>query len=536
MNFRSTLLCALALVTLAGCGGGKAGSGSSASGRTDTLIWARGADSSGLDPAAETDGESLNVAANIFDGLVRFKAGTTEIEPALAKSWEISPDGRTYTFHLREGVKFHDGAPVDAAAVVFSLERQRDENHPAHKLSDQFGYWGAMGMGEIVSTIEATDSMTVRITLKRPEVPLLADLAMQFAEIVSPTAVMKYGKEFKRHPVGSGPWIFVEWKPDQRIVLDANPEYWDGAPKIKRVIWTVIKEPSARTQAYLAGNIDGFEGINPHEAELLRKSPNTRIISQAGMNVCYLAFNMDRKPFDDLKVRQALVHAVNRDRIIKGYYQGMAEVSATILPSSLWGHADDVKPYSYDPALSKKLLAEAGFSNGFETELWYMTGSRPYVFEPEKVAAAMREDFEAVGIRAKMVTYDWTTYLSKIQKGDHTMNLIGWSGDNGDPDNFLYTLFSIASANSIPAQNYSFLRDKELDGYLTKAKITPDQAARSELYKQAQRRMDSLTPALPIAQSQQIVVVRGNAKNLILSPDTRKRWELMEIGPASAGK
>lgn len=524
--------CALfALLALTGCGKGSAPS--AAPGREGTLIWARGADSSGLDPAGETDGESLNVAANIFDGLVRFKAGTTEIEPALAKSWEISPDGLTYTFKLREGVKFHDGTPVDAAAVLFSLNRQHDPAHPAHKLSDQFGYWGSMDMSNIIATVEqGGDPLTVVIRLKHAEAPLLADLAMQFAAIVSPTAVMKHGAEFKRHPVGSGPWKFAEWQPGQRIVLEANSDYWDGAPKLKRVMWMVIKEPSARTQAYLAGNIDGFEGINPHEAELLRKSPDTQILTQAGMNVCYLAFNMDRKPFDNLKVRQALVHAVNRERIVKNYYQGMADVAATMLPPSLWGHAADVKPYAYDPALSKKLLAEAGFPNGFETEFWYMTAARPYVFEPEKVAAAVREDFEAVGVKAKMVTFDWTTYLSKVQKGEHTAMLIGWSGDNGDPDNFLNTLLSTASANSTPAQNYSFFRDPELDGYLQKAKTTPDHAARVALYQNAQRRIDAMAPVLPIAHSQQVVVVRGNVKNFILSPDTRKHWELLEIAPA----
>ena len=523
---RALLALGLPLFFAAGCNG-KSGSGAAVKGSTGPIVWARGADSSGLDPAAETDGESLNVAANIFDGLVRFKVGTTEVEPALAKSWEISADGKTYTFHLRDGVKFHDGTPVNADAVVFSLERQRDVNHPAHALATQYGYWGSMDMNNIVAKVDKTDDATVVIHLQHAEAPLLADLAMQFAEIVSPTAVMKWGREFGRHPVGSGPYKFAEWQPGQRIVLQANEEYWDGAPKLKTVIWTVIKEASQRTQSFLAGQIDGFEGINAVEVEQLKAAPGATVLTQPGMNVCYLAINMDKKPFDNLKVRQAIAYAIDRDKIVANFYQGMGQSAASMIPPSMWGFNEALKPYPHDPAKAKALLAEAGFPNGFDTEFWYMTAPRPYIFAPSEVAAQIRQDFEAVGIRAKMVTFDWTTYLQKTQKGEHTMNLIGWSGDNGDPDNFLNTLLSTAAADSKPAQNYSFFRDPETDGYLAAAKTNPDLAARTALYKKAQQRIYDMVPTVPLAHSLQVVVVNSRLAQLKLSPDTRKRWELM---------
>ncbi len=350
-------------------------------GRDETLIWARGADASGLDPASETDGESLNVAVNIFDGLVRFKTGTTEIEPSLATSWEISPDGLTYTFHLRPHVKFTDGRPVNADAVVFSLERQRDENHPAHKLASQFVYWGSMDMNNILESVRKTDDATVVMKLKHPEAPFLADLAMQFAMIVSPDAVMKQGKNFSRHPVGSGAYTLVEWQAGQKLVLQANPDWWGGKPKVKRVIWTVIKDNSSRTQAYLAGNVDGFEGVNPFELEKIKAAPKTQILTQAGMNVFYLAMNMDKKPFDNLKVRQAFAYAINRERIVKNFYGGMATPAATMLPPSLWGHDSSLQPYPYDPEKAKALLKEAGIATPLDVTL---TLPPPHASRPDR--------------------------------------------------------------------------------------------------------------------------------------------------------
>jgi peptide/nickel transport system substrate-binding protein len=517
---------------LSGCKGGSAprSAGAGTSGRDEVLVWAHGADASGLDPAQETDGESLNIAANIFDGLVRFKTGGTEIEPSLAEKWDISPDGKTYTFHLRAGVKFTDGTPVNADAVVFSLERQRDENHPAHKLASQFVYWGSMDMNTILESVEKKDDATVVMKLKHPEAPFLADLAMQFAMIVSPDAVLKAGRDFSHHPVGSGAYKLVEWQAGQKLVLEANNDWWGGKPKVKRVIWTVIKDNSSRTQAYLAGNIDGFEGINPFELQKIKDAPHTQVLTQAGMNVFYLAMNMDKKPFDSLKVRQAFAFAINKERIVKNFYGGTATVAATMLPPSLWGHDDSLQPYAFDPDKAKALLKEAGFPGGFEAEFWYFNAPRPYCPAPEKVAAQIQQDLAQVGIKAKLVTFDWTTYLEKTQKGEHAAMLIGWSGDNGDPDNFLYTLLSTASAK-LPAQNYAFFRDPEVDGLLNKAKFESDLAKRTQYYIQAQKLIYERAPVVPLAHNLQIAVASDRIQGLRLSPDTRKRWEEVTLLP-----
>ena len=220
-----------------------------------TLVWGRGGDSVGLDPSHEDDGESFKVAENIFDTLVQFKPASTEIEPGLATSWEIADDGLTYTFNLRQGVSFHDGTPFNAAAVVFSIERQFVPNHPFASVGGPYKYWGYMGMSDIVKTVRAINDSTVQFQLKKPEAPFLANLAMNFSVIVSPAAIKKHGDQFGRNPVGTGPFKFVEWIPDDRIVLEANREYWGGKPFLDRVIFRSIPDNTARLLARRAGEV-----------------------------------------------------------------------------------------------------------------------------------------------------------------------------------------------------------------------------------------------------------------------------------------
>ncbi|MEO6462761.1 MAG: ABC transporter substrate-binding protein, partial [Candidatus Eisenbacteria bacterium] len=451
------------------------------------LVFARGHDSVRLDPGHETDGESFKVIDNIYENLVTYADTTTDLVPELASRWEVSEDGLAYTFHLRPGVVFHDGTPLNAEAVVFSLDRQREMTppHPFHSVGGPYAYWQGMGMDDIVAGITAADDSTVVMTLKRRNSPFLANLAMGFAAIVSPTAAQQHGEDFFKHPVGTGPFKFVEWVKDDRIVLERNAEYWGPKAWLDRVVIRSIPENTVRLLALESDEVMGMDGINTELARRLQDNRAYQLLQQPGMNVGYMAMNMDKPPFDNADVRVAINHAVNREGIVQGLYGGFGTPAVNPLPPTLWGYNRAVVGYAYDPAKAKELLAKAGFPNGFKTELWAMTGPRPYMPDPLKVAEAIQSDLKAVGIDASLKTLEWGTYLDQVQNGKAPMALFGWTGDNGDPDNFLYTLLGKA-ATRLPAQNVAFYRSDEVDGLLIQAQEEVDMAKRTALYEQAQ--------------------------------------------------
>ncbi len=508
---------------VAGCTGGKSERVVEVS---DTLIFGRGGDSVGLDPAHEDDGESFKVCNNIYDTLVRFKDGSTELEPGLATHWDASSDGLIWTFHLREGVVFHDNTPCDAQAVVASLKRQMDIEppHRFHKLGGPFKYWQNMGMDDVVGDIEATGSHTVVFRLKKQSAPFVANLAMNFSSIVSPTALDKWGDDYARHPVGTGPYRFVEWIKDDRVVLERNEAYWAGSPPIRRVVFRSIPENSVRFIALRNGDVHGIDGIVPDDVEALKADPRFQLLSQPGMNVGYLAMNCDKAPFDDVRVRRAVNHAINRPAIIHALYRGLATAAVNPLPPTVWSYHEGLEPYGYDPERARALLAEAGLADGFDTDLWAMPVPRPYMPDATRLAQAIQADLNAVGIRAEIVTYEWGTYLDYVQRGKHEMCLLGWTGDNGDPDNFLYTLLDAETAKRVPSQNVAFYKNDEVHELLIEAQRSPDHDLRVAHYRRAQELIHADAPWCPIAHSTQLIAFDQRVKNYILHPTGQVRF------------
>ncbi|MFQ5895644.1 MAG: ABC transporter substrate-binding protein, partial [Nitrospinota bacterium] len=416
--------------------------------RGGTLVFGRGGDSVGLDPALQTDGNSFMVTDNLYDQLVHFREKSTELAPGLAERWEVSEDGLRYTFHLRRGVRFHDGSPFDADAVVFSLGRQmarpklRWHGKPLSlpRPAGAYQYWASMAMDEIVDRVEALGRHRVRITLKRREAPFLANLAMQFASIVSPRAALRWGEDFSQHPVGTGPFRFVRWVKDDLIELRRNPTFWGGAPPLARVIFRAIPDNTARLLELEAGSVDILQHPNPEDLPRLARDPRFRLVRQAGMNVAYLGFNTERDPFRDRRVRRAIAHAIQKRALVEALYLGLGRAAVNPLPPMVWGYHKGIRGYPHDPKRARELLREAGFPGGFETTLWTMTVPRPYMPKPLRVAEAIQADLRKVGVRARIVTFEWGTYLHKTRQGEHDMFLLGWTGDNGDPDNFLFIL------------------------------------------------------------------------------------------------
>ncbi len=328
-----------------------------AKGGKKIFVYSRGSDAISLDPAIPDDGESFKAIIQIYDGLIKYKAGSTELIPGLATSWDVSTDGLTYTFHLRKGVKFHDGTPFNADAVVFSIDRQLPG-----KATDNMAY-ASFTFG-LVKTVEKVDDYTVKITLSQPYTPFLANLAMGLsAPIVSPTAVKKYGADWgNKYAVGTGPFILEKWDHGMKtITLKKNPNYWDGAPLLDEVIIKVTDDNTVRANEVIAGDVDMIDGIAPADVERLKGDANVKFITGPGMNVSYCAFRTNRPPFDNAKVREAISHAVDLDAIVQTLYKGTATRSNCVMPPGFFGYAPNVKPYTYDLDLAVKLLREAGY-------------------------------------------------------------------------------------------------------------------------------------------------------------------------------
>jgi ABC-type transport system substrate-binding protein len=489
------------------------------------LIYGRGGDSVSLDPGKETDGESLNVCDNIFETLVRFKPGSTEIEPALAESWEVKNGGKEYIFKLRSGVKFHDGTDMNADAVVFSMLRQHDPKHEAYSYAKSWDYWGDMGFSKLITSIEAVGQDRVKIVLTHPEAPFLANLAMSFAAVVSPTAVRKFKADFAKNPVGTGAFSFGGWTKGERIVLNRFDGYWGTKAYVQRVIIRSIPDSSARLNAYLAKEIHMMNLPTPDQVASIKKvRKDSQVIQKEAMNVAYLALNTQKKPFDNVKVRQAINLAIDKKALISGVYSGMGREAVNPLPPTVWGYNDAIKPYPFDVAKAKQLLAEAGFAKGFDTELYYMPVSRPYMPDGKTVATAIQANLKQVGINAKLVTFEWAIYLEKTKNGEHPMALLGWTGDNGDPDNFLHVLLSGTNAVA-PANNIAFYNNKEVTALLESARREVNQSKRAELYKKAQVQIHADAPWVPLAHSMDLMPMDPAVQGFVLNPTGTRRFD-----------
>ncbi len=498
------LLLAVALAT--GCARKeKKGSGA-------TFIWGRSGDAVKLDPALVTDGESVQVITNLFDTLVTFKPGSTELMPWLATSWTTSDDGLVWTFALREGVQFHDGTAVNAKAVVFTFERQKDKDHPARKKDDVFAYYTTNFRA--LKSIEAVDEHTVRFTLSQPYAPFLSALALFSCSIVSPAAFDRE-VDFSMHPVGSGAFVFESWQRDSQIVLTANTKHWD-APKIGRLIFKPIENPQARLKELESGGIHGMDNPDLLDIASAEKDSALSVVRKPGINVCYLALNNQKKPFDDKRVRQAIAFAIDKKRLIRAAYDGKADPAVTMCPRSMAGYHDitDRKP-SIDRA--KQLLADAGFPDGFSTVLWYPAIQRTYLPDSGGTAIQIQQDLKAIGIDAKLKKVEWAAYLSATSNGDHPMCILGWMADIFDPDNFLYVLLDKDNAVA-PAENRSFYRGERVHQLLLQAQRSAEWSKRQALYAEIQTALHEDVPCVPLATAPDFRILSSRVAGYELYP------------------
>ncbi|HET7578646.1 MAG TPA: ABC transporter substrate-binding protein [Bacillales bacterium] len=466
-----------------------------------TLVVGRGGDSVSLDPALPTDGESFKVVRDIFETLVNFnyeKQNTELVNTGLAKKWEISDDGKTYTFYLRKGIQFQDGTDFNAKAVVFNFKRWADPKNKG-KIDYYPILFGGFKKDDIIKSVEATGKYTVKVTLNHPYAPFLKQLEMPPFSIVSPTALKKWGEDFGKHPVGTGPFKFVKWKPNNIIVLEKNDDYWKkGLPKLNRVIFKVIKSNRARLTALENGEIDLMTGLDPNDINEVKNKKGIKVYYRPPLNVGYLGMTVTRKPFDNRKVRLAMNYAINKKALVKAFFSDKAKVAVSPLPPTVFGFNSKLDPYQYNPKKAKKLLAEAGYPNGFKMDLWAMPVPRPYMPNGEKIAQALQADLAKVGIKAKIVTYDWATYLQKIAQGKADTCLLGWTGGTGGPDAFLTNMFS---SSSIGGNNSSRYSNPKVDQLLKKARRAGNKEKRKQLYEKIQLLIHKDAPWVPLVHS-----------------------------------
>jgi dipeptide transport system substrate-binding protein len=491
-------------------------------------------------PAMNTTGTSLDAARPIYNKLVQFTPGATTVEPGLAEKYEISDGGKTITFQLRKGVKFHSGVngftptrDLNADDVIFSFERQWKPDHPFAKVSGgAYDYFNDMGMPDLLESITKDGDNTVVMKLKEPNAPIIANLAMDFATIQSAEYadfLMKAGKpeQFDQIPVGTGPFSFVDYQKDAVIRFKANPDYWGGKPKIDDLVYAITPDATARYAKLKANECQVMIAPNPADLADMKANADVQVLEQAGLNIGYLSMNVTKPPFDKLEVRQAVAMAIDRDAILKEVYQGAGQKAKNPIPPTMWSYDEGTVDYVYDPDKAKEMLKAAGVES-LETDLWWMPVQRPYNPNAKRMAEMMQADLAKVGINAKLVSYEWGEYRKRLQAGEHQMGLLGWTGDNGDPDNFFF-LAGCDKDGKPAAQNLSKICDAKFNEHMMKARTLTDQAERTTIYKEMQKIHHDQVMWLNVAHSTVFEPVRKSVSGYKISPFGAHEFHLVDV-------
>lgn len=491
------------------------------------LIYGAGGQPVNLEPGNITDGNSLIVQNQIYNRLIEFKLGSTDLEPSLAESWSASSDGKTWTFKLRQGVKFHDGTDFNAEAVKFNVDRWWDKNSPNgfRNAGKNYQIWRQMFGGyrgepnSLIQAVNVVNPNTIQFVLKQPFAAFPTAIAASYYGIASPAAIQKAGANYGTPTggaVGTGGFVFKEWRSGDRIVLEKNPNYWkSGFPKSNQLVMRFVTDASARLAQLRAGQLDFTVDLAPDQKAEIERDANLTVVNRPSFNVGYLALNPSYKPLSDVRVRQAIAHAINQQAIVQSFWQGAAESSPHFVPKALdWARSPSIKDYEHNPQRAKELLTQAGYPNGFDLDLWYMPVSRPYFPTPKPIAEAFAADLKAVGIRANLKTKDWTAYLAdRLKSPGYQSFMLGWTGDYGDPDTFYYPHFGAGS--TVDIGNW---KNPQVLQLLDQARATSDRATRSKLYAQVDEIVHREVVRLPIVHSEPLLVQRKTIQGWVPSP------------------
>ncbi len=501
---------------------------SSAAAQANTLVYCSEGSPEGFDPALFTAGTTFDASSHpIYNRLLEFETGTTNVIPGLAESVEASDDGLEYTFKLREGVKFHSNdeftptRDFNADDVIFSFMRQKDEGHPYNQVSGgTWEYFQGMGMPDLVESIEKIDDYTVKFTLSKPEAPFVANMAMDFASILSAEyadAMMEAGTPEKLNtaPIGTGPFSFVAYQKDAVIRYAQNADYWKAPADVENLIFAITPDASVRYQKLKAGECHVMPYPNPADIQAMKDDADINMMEQEGLNVGYLAYNTTVAPFDNPKVRKALNMAIDKQAIIDVVFQGSGQAAKNPIPPTMWGYNDAITDDPYDPEAAKAMLEAEGVS-GLSMKVWAMPVQRPYNPNARRMAELIQADFAKIGVDVEIVSYEWGEYLSRSKELNRDgAVLLGWTGDNGDPDNFLAVLLG---CDGREASNRAQWCHQPFEDLILQAKQTTDQAERTKLYEDAQVIFKDQAPWATIAHSVVYMPMRNEVQGYKVHP------------------
>jgi peptide/nickel transport system substrate-binding protein len=500
------LMLSVALI-MTGCSGTSSTPASGEKAQDGILIIARSTDAELIDPGFGWSEGDIDIIYHLYDGLVKFKNDDLEVEPALATEWKVSEDGKTWTFKLREGVKFHDGTDFNAEAVVQTFKRILDENNKYYGVV-QGGYsYLEYLMADVVEDVVAVDEYTVDFKLNQVFAPFLTYMGYYSQFIVSPTALDEYGAKFPQNPVGTGPFVFDKWQRGEYVQLKVNENYWGEKPIIDTLIFKCVPESSTRLMELQSGQVDVIKALDPGQLSKVEADENLELLSVPGANLFYAAFNCTKEPFNNQKVRQAINHAIDMDKIVEVIYEGSGTRAINSLPPTVFSFDETAGPYEYNPQKAKELLAEAGYPNGFETNLYSFIYARPYVAKPVQVAEVIKADLEAVGVKVNIVTNEWATHSDIMDNMKHDIGLSGWY-DIPYPSNFL-------KAMALEGANTGYMPD-ELVELAKAAWATYDRAEQEEIYKEFQHKLYEGAPLIPIAHNNYTAAISKNVKGFEL--------------------
>lgn len=511
-----------------------------------TLVYAGAADPTYLDPALVSDGESFRVTKQIFEGLVDFRPGTTRIVPSLATSWSVSRNGRAYTFNLRRGVRFHDGTAFNARAVCANFNRWYNFTGPFRDASATYYYQqifaGFRGQATaLYQSCRAARSHRAVITLRRKNGPFLPSLVLSAFAMQSPTAMARWGANqgsiqngvFRptglyafRHPTGTGPYRLQSWTVGQSVVLVRNPTYWGRRPRLARVIIRPIADNTARVQALQTGEVLGMDLLAPQLVSTVRRNSRLKVLSRPAFNVAYVTIQSSKAPMNDIRVRRAVAHGLNRQLVVRSFYAGRAQVAHQFMPPSLPGYEPKVTKYSFNPTRARQLLRQAGCGPPCKIEFWYPTGvSRPYMPDPKANFEAFRASLEQSGFDVETRSAPWRPdYVANVNQGTAGhLNLIGWTGDYADADNFVGTFFQGGSPQ------FGF-NNAQLNRLLDRAEQETNQARRVRLYKQANRLIMQVLPGVPYAHSTPALGFNRRVRGYFTSPIGTDEFNTVYLG------
>ena len=505
-----------------------------------TLIYCSEGSPEGFDPAPYTAGTTFNASSRpLYNRLVEFERGTTNIIPGLAESWEVSDDSLTYTFKLRKGVKFHTTdfftptRDFNADDMLFTFERQLKKDHPWNQYTAGIAweYFDGMDMPALIKSIEKVDDYTVKFNLTRPEAPMIANLAMDFASIMSAEYAAKLEAEGKKEmlnqqPVGTGPFKFVAYQKDAVIRYAAHEGFWNGKQPIDDLVFAITTDASVRQQKLKAGECHVAPYPNPADLADLKADPNLQVLEQEGLNVGYLAYNTTQAPFDNVNVRKALNMAINKQAILDAVFQGSGKIAKNPIPPTMWSYNDDIQDDPYDPEAAKKMLDEAGVKD-LKMKIWAMPVQRPYNPNARRMAELIQADFAKVGVEVEIVSYEWGEYLKLSKEKDRDgAVLLGWTGDNGDPDNFLAVLLG---CSAVGGSNRAQWCNQEFEDLIQKAKTLPNNDAREPLYRDAQVVFKREAPWATIAHSVVFMPMSKKVTGYKMDPLGSHRFDGVDI-------